>query len=307
MNIIIQAFSYFLIYILINFGFLLLAKYLKSKGYESYTDKEITNIKELKISPFVKMAYWLNLIVFFPIMFVPLIFSVLFAGKIEIFLFNGAEIHYLCGLYAAIPILLVMGGSFLLGVSLAISMGMMGYFIVPEFEFYEMQMRSKKEKIPDIYKIKGTKLNKKIFIISLLLVPLFSLVLFAGFYNYTNADNVNIYQRYFFSFDNYKWANVVSSKLLVDYKKSEKGEWQVFPQMELVFNNGKKISLWKDNGFARPDKEELFWLIDKIKSENIKTEVTLSPSSAKDDVPKKYKDYWERIYPVIQKISNNKK
>lgn len=307
-----QIIGFGLVFISVYFMFWVLAVFLKKKGGKTYTKKEIAKITKKTIYlynvPLIfKFIFWLNLVIFIILCSLPMVIIPTQIGNIQKILFATAGTYYFLGVSNIIPIMIQMFASLFIGVSVGMIFCIPLYNFFPQFEIYDMQFNVDRQGFYNYNTKKNIVILATLFKVSFVVLPLFLIIGFFGLYDYTKADDNGIFQRYFFNESEFKWNEVESAKLVIDYnKKKVKGKYYYYinPKMFLTLKNNKEISIWRDNGLVKPTEEELFWLFDKIKKENIKLEVFPLPDEIRNN-PYYYEDYWNRIDPVLQRVLLN--
>jgi hypothetical protein len=296
---IINFIKYPLIMVSIYIVFWLISKYLKKKGYKPYSEKEIKDIQNYKISKKIKILYFTYMILFIILLFGPIMILVFFSDFVQRYFFVGKETLFFYGLSSTFPAITIIFGSLLLGGALSMIICMPFYIKYPEFEIYEQQMRSKNQNLPEIYKLKTRGIEKKILMVSLILAPILFVLILISFNDYTLATEDKITQKYFFNINTYSWDDIRSAELIVkSIFNEDTGKYS------LVFNlkfhtKDSEFDIWRDNGLVKPYQKELFWLFSKLDNENINLTISGVSSDLLLSESKTYPDYYDRIYPLI--------
>ena len=147
--------------------------------------------------------------------------------------------------------------------------------------------------------------EKKLLRVFIFTAMILGIAIYLSLYDYTAANDSKIYERYYFTKKTYTWQNINSAELEFKYyqprQSDDTPEWRY--SIELVlFKEGKKIYIWKDNGLANPTKEEIVWLLEKLKKENIPVVFAPVPTNTLQGLYQTNNDFRNIIYPALNSL-----
>lgn len=228
------------------------------------------------------------------------------------------DIQFFYGITNPLPGMIMVFGSIFFGIALGLSIYLFFKIYRPGYREYEEELNLA-SKLPETVAISFNpyikvptrwfeipkRYEKKLLRVFIFTAMILGIAIYLSLYDYTAANDSKIYERYYFTKKTYTWQNINSAELEFKYyqprQSDDTPEWRY--SIELVlFKEGKKIYIWKDNGLANPTKEEIVWLLEKLKKENIPVVFAPVPTNTLQGLYQTNNDFRNRIYPALNSL-----
>ncbi len=235
----------------------------------------------------------------------PLFIILLYSTKIQSELSGIENISFLYGLSNPLPALVVIFGSLLYGTALGLIISLPFYIYLPEFKQYEkIIFRKSIKKYPILQKGESKKFRLGLFLTSIVIVVLLSPLLFLSFNDYVVANEDIIREKYLTTSKEYYWKNIQNAEIKIEAFWDEEDARYTYGVNAILYTDTEEIYIWKDNGLTKPKAEQIIWLFDKLKRENIPFKIESVSNDILMDLYENNIDFKERVYPILDGYLN---
>lgn len=257
-----------------------------------------------EISVKTKIIYWIVFLISVITFILPIFIVAYCSRPIQQFISGISNISFIYGLSSPLTAIISIFGSIFFGVSLGFVIYLVPYIWMPRFRECEKRFFKTSVKFYDLEKFdeKLDTIQFKLLICFTIISVGLGVALCLCFNDFTVVNEKNIYQKYLTTTSNYDWKNIEYAQINLKYFLDKNNNTYDFYIDTALIKNNQEIFVWKDNGVTKPTLQELLWLFDKIKRENITIKITPISNDILANINGTNKDFRIRIYPALKSI-----